>query len=672
MDVRPSTLNTIKLQHHNVTIRDIRGEKCRDFNLEIAGFEVVENKGMCSDFQPFVDSDKMREDYRAETEMLLKRHFNAEEVVCYGFKTLHSCTWRPLIPRLEDNLLAVCDFRSVDPDDLVVTDRILPTEYWTMYFLKHNPKQRWHWLSGQTPDELILMLMYDTKAGGARWHLRQLLYAGETTSVELVNLYLTQIEMHNHHGLKIHAITQTAPAKKLLEQAVALDAERRKSGPRGPLHGIPITLKVRADYIYDFYLTPSFGMDTTCGSYALKGLKATEDAAIATMLRDAGCIIIGLNNLSEWANCRGANLTSGWSAMGGQTQTPYVRGGVDPKDKWMGHTTPGGSSSGSAVGTASGFSPFSIGSESDGSIIQPSIRAALYSIKGTVGDINMKGTMSGGAGFDSAGPIAKSVEDCAHVLDVLLPGRDFRSHLTKSWKGIKVAYLDYKKWQFEDWICDPTPAFDTEHEQAMLGAMKKLENAGASVSYNAPLLMPQAVVEKYKTASFNDLQGHELKFTFERFLALFDSPKLRTLKDLVEFNNENAKLELPPDQPSQSVFESALKNNITEEEYETGLKHLRASFRDAIEKCLEETGADVIMGSGETFMSTMAAGSGYPIASVPLGFTSYNGRPHGMLILARNQEEGKILKVMSAWEDTFPEARKPPPRLLEWDSDSEL
>ncbi|KAJ4263557.1 hypothetical protein NW762_006376 [Fusarium torreyae] len=483
-------------------------------------------------------------------------------------------------------------------------------------------------------------------------HLGQLLSAGETTSVELVKLYLAQIEKHNKNGLKIHAITQTAPAEKLFQDAAALDAERLKSGPRSPLHGIPITLKVR-----DFYLTPSFGMETTCGSYALKGLKASEDAAIATMLRDAGCIIIGLNNLSEWANCRGANLTSGWSAIGGQTQTPY---------------TPGGSSSGSAVGTASGFSPLSIGSESDGSIIQPSIRAALYSIKGTVGDINMKGTMSGGAGFDSAGPIAKSVQDCANILDVLLPGRDFGSHLTKSWHGIKVAYLDYKKWQFEDWICDHTPAFDSEHENAMLDAMKKLEAAGASVSYNAPLLMPEAVIEKYETASLNSLQGHELVFTFERFLALFDNPNLRTLDDLVKFNKEHTELELPPEQSSQSVFESALKTNITDEEYETGLKHLRASFRDAIEKCLEETGADVIMGSGETFMSTMASGSGYPIASVPLGYSSYNGRPHGMLIMARNQEEGKILKVMSAWEASFPEARKPPPSLLEWDSDSEL
>lgn len=183
----------------------------------------------------------------------------------------------------------------------------------------------------------------------------------------------------------------------------------------------------------------------------------------------------------------------------------------------------------------------------------------------------------------------------------------------------------------------------------------------------------------------NDRSGHETLFCFKRFLALFNHPKLRTVSDLIEFNKEHADLELPPgkmtnapgachsradltmvDQPSQSVFEAALKSNITDEQYEDGLKQLRASFRDAIEKCLEETGADVIMASGESFLTTMASGSGYPIASVPLGLSSYNGRPHGMEIMARNGEEAKIFKVMSAWEATFPEARKPPPKLLDW------
>ncbi|KAI1121608.1 amidase signature domain-containing protein [Nemania abortiva] len=495
--------------------------------------------------------------------------------------------------------------------------------------------------------------------------LRHLLESGRHSSVDLVHAYLVQIAKHNHAGMSLHAITATAPVEKLVEDAAALDHERKTFGPRSPLHGIPITIK-------DFFLSPSFGMETTCGSFALKGLNAKEDAAIATALKDAGCIIIGLANLSEWANCKGTNLTSGWSALGGQTQSPYVVGGMDPKDRWIGHTTPGGSSSGSAVGTAAGFSAFSIGSESDGSIVQPSLRAALYSIKGTVGDINMKGTMSGGAGFDSAGPIAKNVEDCADVMDLLLPGRGFRSHLTKSWDDIHIAYLDYQTWRFEDWICDPLPGFDNEHEAAVISALKAAEASGAKVTYDAHLLLPKQIMKQYNTVQMGDLLDYELAFCMERFLGLFANSTLRSIGDLVQFNKNHADLELPPHQPNQVQFEKAAASKMTQEEYESGLKHLRQSFRDAIEKCFESTNANVIMASGESFLSTISGGSGYPIASVPLGLSSFNGRPHGMLILARNGEEAKVFEVMSAWEATFPDARQPPPQLVKWSPSSEL
>lgn len=130
-------------------------------------------------------------------------------------------------------------------------------------------------------------------------------------------------------------------------------------------------------------------------------------------------------------------------------------------DLWT--KTPAGSSSGSAVATAAGFASLTIRSEADGPIVQPAIRAGAYSLKGTVGDVIMKGTQPGGAAFDSAGPIGKSAEDCADVMDILLPGRDFGSHLTKSWNGIRISCLDYETWQFPDSVCEKTPAFDTQH-----------------------------------------------------------------------------------------------------------------------------------------------------------------------------------------------------------------
>lgn len=120
------------------------------------------------------------------------------------------------------------------------------------------------------------------------------------------------------------------------------------------------------------------------------------------------------------------------------------------------------------------------------------------------------------------------------------------------------------------------------------------------------------------------------------------------------------------DQPSQQVLENGLNDTMTDEQYHSGLVHLRQSVRHAVQLCLEESNADVIMASGETLLPSTAACAGYPIGSVPLGFSTYNGRSFGMEVLARNGEEEKIFQVMSAWEATFPEARRPPPLLVNW------
>lgn len=126
------------------------------------------------------------------------------------------------------------------------------------------------------------------------------------------------------------------------------------------------------------------------------------------------------------------------------------------------------------------------------------------------------------------------------------------------------------------------------------------------------------------------------------------------------------------DAPDQCNFEEGLADKLTNEEYEAGLNQLRRSFRDAMEKCFKATGAGVIMASGESFLPKMAAGAGYPLASVPLRFASYNGRPYGMEIMAHNREEGTIFKVMSAWESSFPEGRQAPPPLIDWDKEFHL
>ncbi|GAW27360.1 putative amidase family protein [Rosellinia necatrix] len=331
----------------------------------------------------------------------------------------------------------------------------------------------------------------------------------------------------------------------------------------------------------------------------------------------------------------------------------------------MGHSTPAGSSSGSAVAAAAGFAPLCIGTEADGSIVQPAIRAALYSMKGTVGDVNMVGTQSGGAAFDSAGPLAKSVEDCADAMEILLPGRNFRSHLTQSWQGIRIAYLNYDAWQFPDAVCEKTPSFDEQHTRAMDAALRLAQERGAHVTFDAHLMSTSDITENYGTVTIGQIARHQLAPVIARFLAIFNEPTMSTLQHVVEFNKKHAAEELPPEQPSQLVLENGLKDDMSDEEYTEGLRHLRQSTRDAIEKCLQLADADVIMASGESLMTTIAANAGYPIASVPLGFWSHNGRPYGMEIMACNGHEEKLFEVMSAWEATFPDGRLPPPQLVE-------
>ncbi|KAF4768454.1 hypothetical protein HAV15_002539 [Penicillium sp. str.  len=457
--------------------------------------------------------------------------------------------------------------------------------------------------------------------------LHNLLDSGEVSSVELVGLYLDQISRHNRQGLMLNAMISTASADRALKEGRELDTERAQKGPRSKLRGIPIILK-------DLICIPNFDLETTAGSLALKGLNAAEDAPIATLLREAGCIVIGKSNLSEWGNSKGFGVTSA------------------------------GSSSGSAVATAAGFASLTIRSEADGPIVQPAIRAGAYSLKGTVGDVIMKGTQPGGAAFDSAGPIGKSAEDCADVMDILLPGRDFGSHLTKSWNGIRISCLDYETWQFPDSVCEKTPAFDTQHELKMLEALKKVESLGAQVTYDASLMSLPEITEKYKTVTMGEIGRHQLAFVISRFLGLFNNPQSRTLQDLVTFNKEHVAEELPPDQPSQQVLENGLNDNMTDEKYHSGLAHLRQSVRHAVNLCLEESNVDVIMASGETLLPCIAACAGYPIGSVPLGFSTYNRRPFGMEIMSRKGEKEKIFQVMSAWEATFPEARQPPPLLV--------
>lgn len=292
--------------------------------------------------------------------------------------------------------------------------------------------------------------------------LQKLLAAGEVSSVQLVEQYLAQINDHDRNGLQLHAMISVAPISSLTEKAQLLDNERREGKLRGPFHGIPIVVK-------DNIMTgPEHGMDTTCGSQALVGAKAKNAPMIESLLK-AGMLVIGKTNLSvslslnkpptsklsmqEWSGCKGFPVTAGWSAVAGQTQSPYVKGGYVNGDKILGHSTPCGSSSGSAVAVAAGFAPIALGTESDGSVTQPAGRASLYALKATVGAVSTAGSSPHSPLTDSLGGLAKSSEDLA-ILTGILMNQNFSGYLTKSWSGLKVAFVDPKLWELDPAVCD--------------------------------------------------------------------------------------------------------------------------------------------------------------------------------------------------------------------------
>jgi amidase len=235
----------------------------------------------------------------------------------------------------------------------------------------------------------------------------------------------------------------------LLNRANELDLEHANGTVRGSLHGIPILVKDNIDTVSEL------GLPTTCGSLALVGSKLRKNAVIIERLLAAGAIILGKANRSEWDWYKSDLADSGWSAVGGQTQSAYVRGGFRNDDSNGGHSNPGGFSSGSAVAIAAGFSPISVGTETMGSLMTPGDRAALYTIKPTIKLVLRDDIIPITHEADSAGPMTKSVQDLADLLDVLVdpsqttvPKGGYRSAVTGSWGDIRIGVLEPEKWMF--------------------------------------------------------------------------------------------------------------------------------------------------------------------------------------------------------------------------------
>ncbi|KAL8750099.1 MAG: hypothetical protein Q9199_007284 [Rusavskia elegans] len=412
--------------------------------------------------------------------------------------------------------------------------------------------------------------------------LEPLLASGKVTSVQLIEIYLAEIEKNNGY---LKAVISTAPKNSLIEKANALDGERSSGSIRSQFPGLPILVKELSWY---------------------KG---------------------------SWTIC-------GWSAVGGQSQSAYVRGGIRDDDTFGGHS--GGSSSGSAIAISAGLSPLALGTETEGPLIMPGNRAALYTMKPTIGIVSQQGIVPVSHICDAAGPMTKSVLDLAHVMDIIVdptktsvPPSGCASVMTDTW-------ADIRRDEFED-------------------AYKKIGRLAKTFQRYVPL--PNGDDLEFNGAdSLNTVWTGHFKEDFEKYTTGLENSRVYTLEKLVEFNRKHSEKELPPRYPKQDKLEKALATKFSTEILDATLQYARQVSRTkGIDKILEDYSLDVIIGPAESSMTDFASASGYPIASLPLGYLEFNGRPFGMAALVSAHQEATLIKVQSAWEATFP-ARRPPPR----------
>jgi amidase len=482
--------------------------------------------------------------------------------------------------------------------------------------------------------------------------LSRAIRSGKETARSITEKYLARIEALNTRGPELRAVIEVNP--EALALADALDAERRAKGPRGPLHGIPILIKDN--------IATADRMTTTAGSLALEGSIPARDAFVAARLREAGAILLGKANLSEWANIRSTRSSSGWSSRGGQCRNPYA---LDRNAS--------GSSSGSAAAASANLCAAAVGSETDGSIVSPSSMCSLVGIKPTVGLLSRSGVIPISHTQDTTGPMARTVADAALLLGAMT-GVDERDEATRPSRG--KALTDYTKFLDPQGLkgarigvyrpnsLDKNPLIHPVFAEA-LAAMKA---AGATLV--DPVKMPSE--GKAGNAEFEVLL-YELKADLNRYLAdLGPKAPVHTLKEVIDFNERHRDRVMP--YFGQEIFlQAEAKGPLTDPAYKKALAACRRYYRaggvDAmlaahkLDAIVAPTGGppwliDLVNGDSETGgTSPLAAVAGYASITVPAGFVF--GLPLGISFIGGAWSEPALIKFAYAFEQAT-KARKAP------------
>src|SRR5688500_10924710 len=481
--------------------------------------------------------------------------------------------------------------------------------------------------------------------------LQRGMQSGKYSARSLVEKYTDRINDIDKKGPTLKSVIELNPDAEAI--AAALDRERKERGPRGPLHGIPILIKDNID-THD-------RMMTTAGSLAMLGAKPFQDAFVAKKLRDAGAVILGKTNLSEWANFRSTKSTSGWSARGGQTKNPYV---LD--------RNPCGSSSGSGVAPSANLCAAAIGTETDGSIVCPSSANSLVGIKPTVGLVSRAGIIPIAHSQDTAGPMARTVTDAAIILGALT-GEDPRDKTTTQSRG--KAHTDYTRFLDKNGLKGMRIGVAKKHlgfnqyvDHLMTHVVQTISNLGAQVF--SPADIPT-------TGQFDDSEFEVLLYEFKADLnaylkSLGASTPIRSLKELIAFNESKAEFEMPFF--GQDIFEKAeARGPLTDRKYLQALRknHLLTRSR-GIDFIMKNLKLDALIAptggppwptdwlNGDHFSggySSASAVAGYPHISVPAGYVF--GLPVGVSFFGGAYSEPTLIKIAYAFEQAT-KARRPP------------
>ena len=485
--------------------------------------------------------------------------------------------------------------------------------------------------------------------------LQELMRSGELTAIGVTEMYLDRIASLDRTGPELKAVLEINP--DVLEIAQALDAERQAHGPRGALHGMPVLIKDNID--------TADQMATAAGSLALVGSTARSDAFVARRLRDAGAILLGKTNMSEWANFRSTHSTSGWSARGGLCRNPYA------PDR-----TANGSSTGSGVAAAANYAAVTIGTETDGSIVLPAAANGVVGLKPTVGLTSRTGVIPISHSQDTIGPLARTVRDAAIVLGVIAAPDPEDPGSRPDPRGGPV---DYTRFLDPDGlrrarIGVPRRVYfgrNREADDIIENALEVMRLLGAQIV--DPADIPTAVELRLNApGAERAVCLHEFKAGLNSYLARRDHSAVRTLADLIAFNEDHVSAEMP--WFGQELLTMAQETGpLTELEYiraraecrqmsrDDGIDAVMDAFRlDALvmPTCVPPWKVDLAAGDpDENVAPGPAAQAGYPLISVPAGFR--DGVPYGLLFVGRAFSEPTLVRLAYAFEQASL-ARRPP------------